>query len=232
LFLKNPKNVSNYLKRNTNINMYIYIIDWLKFVNYLLFLLCFECEQVSTEVEGGIGEGPLEDYDYVSLVPMDDDGACGHDDRIQDGSLEDVDASPVPHLLSSDEQLLEFYSAQIAVTAPLLSQSISIFISSIQQNDPPKTFNGHLKYVILLAYKMLFAGDTVHRNIINPEIKEEVENKANELHKSVVSLHEASRDATRNFPRVPPMQKIINSVWQTTTCATQLKKVMLDAACF
>ena len=136
---------------------------------------------------------------------------------------------PISNIDSRDQHLLEFYSAQIATTAPLLSQSISSFISSVHQNDPPKVFNGHLKYVILLAYKMLFAGDTVHRNIVNPEIKLEVELKSDELHKAVVALHEASKVATRDFPKILPMQNIVDHVWQTTAAATQLKKVIFNA---
>lgn len=132
-------------------------------------------------------------------------------------------------LNSTDQQILDFYSAQIASTAPLLSQSISTFISSVHQNEPPKAFNGHLKYVILLAYKMLFAGDTIHRNVSNEEIKANVEEKADDLHKAVVALHEASKLATRDFPKVLPMQNIIEHVWQTTSAAAQLKKIIFNA---
>lgn len=137
----------------------------------------------------------------------------------------------VPQLDSNDSQLLEFYSIQIATTAPLLSQSISSFITSVQQNDPPKVFNGHLKYVILLAYKMLFVGDTVHSNVKNVEVKEQVQTKSDELHKAVVALHEASKIATRDFPRILPMQTIVDHVWQTTAAATQLKNIIFNATC-
>ena len=172
---------------------------------------------------GSVSGGEEEDYDYVRLVDCESNGQKEGEGEEESNGIQ---------LLPCDQQLLEFYTAQIASIAPLLSQSISTFISSIQQNDPPKTFNGHLKYVILLAYKMLFAGDTIHRNIANPEIREEVEKKANDLHKSVVSLHEASRTAARDFPRIPPMQAIVDRVWETTAAATQLKKAIFHAATF
>ncbi|CAG7833422.1 unnamed protein product [Allacma fusca] len=177
------------------------------------------------------GDVPTEDYDYVSLFSADEVDDAGNCEEINNSPSGSNSPTLSQQLVPSDQQLLEFYSTQIALICPLLSDSISTFISSVQKNDPPKTFNGHLKYVILLAYKMLFAGDTVHRNISHEGIKEQVEGKANDLHKSIVSLHEASRVAARDFPRIPPMQGIVDRVWETTAAATQLKKVILTAAC-
>ncbi len=170
-------------------------------------------------------EDDQEDYDYVTLASAEE-----AESRISTIASHNIPHSaPTPNMESRDQHLLEFYSAQIASTAPLLSGSISSFISSVHQNDPPKVFNGHLKYVILLAYKMLFAGDTVHRNVVNPELKEAVEEKADGLHKAVVALHEASKIATRDFPKILPMQSIVDHVWTTTSAATQLKKVIFNA---
>jgi hypothetical protein len=143
-----------------------------------------------------------------------------------------ISGPPPPLQLDSrDQQLLEFYSGQIGVTAPLLSQSISTFISAIHQNEPPEVFNLHIKYVILFAYKMLFAGDTVHRNVNNVQLKMEIESKANDLHKSILALYEASKVATLEFPKISPMQSIVDKVWSTTQAATQLKKIIFNATC-
>lgn len=87
--------------------------------------------------------------EYVSLVPS----AESKNDTTPLSTLswtsslkaDRPNSTPVP-LDARDEQLLEFYSAQIGVTAPLLSQSISTFISAIHQNEPPESFNVHLKY--------------------------------------------------------------------------------------
>jgi len=188
----------------------------------------------ATITETGSGEEP-EDYDYVSLVPVSTEKKAASDEIDGGGRKpERVAGAPTDGrqvLDWRDELLLEFYSVQIGGTAPLLSQSISTFISAIHQNEPPKVFNGHLKYVILLAYKMLFAGDTVHRNLSQSHLKEQIENKANELNRSIVGLTEASKVATRDFPKIPPMQVIIDRVWETTAAATQLKKVIFNAAC-
>lgn len=182
-------------------------------------------------------EDTREDYDYVSLMPTSkaenpkttSSSSLKQEDKVTSRPLSD---STLVQLDSKDQQLLEFYSAQIGITAPLLSQSISTFISAIHQNEPPEIFNVHVKYVILFAYKMLFAGDTVHRNILsNAQLKMEIENKANDLHKSILALYEASKVATVEFPKIAPMQAIVDKVWSTTQAATQLKKVIYNATC-
>lgn len=183
-------------------------------------------------------EDAQEDYDYVSLVPNStgpesDTGSNSNSTNSQKLSSALSTSSSTStvswHLDPSDQQLLEFYSAQISVTAPQLSQSIATFISAIQQNEPPSVFNIHLKYVILLAYKLLFAGDTVHRNIGNQMLKDEVESRSNDLHKSILTLYEASKIATVEFPKIAPMQMIVDRVWGTTQAATQLKKCIFNA---
>jgi len=173
-------------------------------------------------------EDTQEDYDYVSLIPTLEleDSTSSFAPEVPPHSVQ-----PVQELDSKDQQLLEFYAARIAVAGPLLSESISTFISAIHQNEPPERFNIHLKYVILMAYKMLFAGDTVHRNVGNAQLKEEIESKANTLHKSIMALYEASKVATMEFPKIGPMQSIVDKVWSTTQAATQLKKTIFDATC-
>jgi hypothetical protein len=168
-------------------------------------------------------EDTQDDYDYVSLMPTGTNAATS---TARDRHI----VAEVPQLSSRDQQLLEFYSAQIATSAPVLSQSISTFISAIQQNEPPECFNVHLKYVILMAYKMLFAGDTVHRNLRNVPLKGEIEKKANDLHKSILALYDASKVATTEFPKIGPMQSIVDKIWCTTQAATQLKKVIFSAS--
>lgn len=172
-------------------------------------------------------KGDEDDEDYVNLVP-------GTETTSSSLPKSTPELSPRPisaQLGSTDEQLLEFYSAQIGLTAPLLSQSISTFISAIHQNEPPESFNVHLKYVILFAYRMLFGGDTVHRNVNNVQLKSEIESRANDLHKSILGLYEASKVATLEFPKIGPMQNIVDKVWSCTNAATQLKRVIFNATC-
>jgi len=185
---------------------------------------CFFVFQAEAKVED-----TQEDYDYVSLLPMNGSTLKKRDEVPTPPPH--LAQPPPPQLTSRDEQLLEFYAAQIASTAPGLSQSISTFISAIQLNEPPESFNVHLKYVILMAYKLLFAGDTVHRNLKYVPLRNEIEKKANDLHKSILALYEASKVATTEFPKIGPMQTIVDKVWCTTQAATQLKRVIFNASC-
>lgn len=190
---------------------------------------CLCLQEAETSVEFG-----EEDYDYVSLMT---DRTSKDNSREGTGSQSPDSQITLPSSTSTvswqldtkDEQLLEFYSAQISVSAPQLSQAIATFISAIQQNEPPTVFNVHLKYVILLGYKLLFAGDTVHRNIHNTFLRVEVELRANDLHKSILALYESSKVATVEFPKVGPMQTVVDKVWETTQAATQLKKCIVNA---
>lgn len=149
--------------------------------------------------------------DYVNLV---DSSTC---------------TEKVEELNEKDEQLLDFYSTQLEVAAPRLSEAITAFITSIHQNDPPQEFNSHLRYVILLAHKLVFAGDTIHRNIDSLKIKLAVETLSNELNDNIKMLHLSSKVATKEFPQVGPMQRMVDNIWNLTKSATSLKKAICNA---
>ncbi|KAL0168110.1 hypothetical protein M9458_036332, partial [Cirrhinus mrigala] len=71
--------------------------------------------------------------------------------------------TPRSKLCMGDRQLLLFYMEQCEANITTLTNAIDAFYSSINNNQPPKIFVAHSKFVILSAHKLVFIGDTLSR---------------------------------------------------------------------
>ena len=134
------------------------------------------------------------------------------------------------HLHSNDKQLLLFYGGQINIHASLLVNAIDAFFQCIEYNQPPKVFIAHSKYVILAAHKMVYIGDTIHRNLINDEVRIKIMACANYLCTCLKLTVTSTKNAALQYPNVVTVQEMVDRVVDVSHAANELKLVVTQAA--
>ncbi|XP_054722654.1 breast cancer anti-estrogen resistance protein 1-like, partial [Uloborus diversus] len=129
-----------------------------------------------------------------------------------------------------DLQLLLFYGSQIETHIMHLTNAIDAFLMTIKNNQPPKVFVGHSKFIVIGAHKLIYIGDTVHRNLNNPELKTQVMHNSNSLCDSLKTLVGNTKKAAAEFPSVVAVQEMVDSVVDVSHLANTLKMCILKAS--
>lgn len=142
-----------------------------------------------------------------------------------------VDTSEVSAPLNQkDYQLLHFYGAQVNSHINHLTNAIDAFLNTIKHNQPPKVFVGHSKFIVISAHKLVYIGDTVHRNICNVELKNRIMQNSNNLCDTLKTLVANTKKAAAEFPSVAAVQTMVDSVVDVSHLAKDLKLSILQAA--
>ncbi|XP_071036531.1 breast cancer anti-estrogen resistance protein 1 isoform X2 [Parasteatoda tepidariorum] len=129
-----------------------------------------------------------------------------------------------------DVQLLSFYSVQLETHITHLTKAIDAFLMTIKNNQPPKVFVGHSKFIIIGAHKLVYIGDTVHRNLSNSELKTQVMQNSNSLCDSLKTLVVSTKKAAADFPSVVAVQEMVDSVVDVSHLANNLKLSIVQAS--
>lgn len=122
-----------------------------------------------------------------------------------------------------DVQLLLFYGVQIETHIMHLTNAIDAFLMTIKNNQPPKVFVGHSKFIIIGAHKLVYIGDTVYRNLNNPDLKTRIMHNSNSLCDSLKTLVSNTKKAASEFPSVVAVQEMVDSVVDVSHLANDLK---------
>lgn len=124
---------------------------------------------------------------------------------------------------SNDKQLIHFYGAQCKLHLQNLNQAIDAFLLTIENNQPPRIFIAHSKFVILSAHKLVYIGDTVYRNVKNMEIKTHLLNCTNALCDAMKTSVTTAKNAALQFPSVVAVQEMVDSFVSISHLSNNLK---------
>ncbi len=133
-------------------------------------------------------------------------------------------------LHDNDRQLLAFYAGQVNQQASLLLSAIDSFFQAIENNQPPKVFIANSKFVILAAHKMVYIGDTLHRNILTEDIRVKIMTCANYLCDCLKIAVTSTKNAALQYPSVGAVQEMVDRVVDVSHAANELKLVITQAA--
>ncbi|GIY26105.1 breast cancer anti-estrogen resistance protein 1 [Caerostris extrusa] len=129
-----------------------------------------------------------------------------------------------------DIQLLTFYGVQLETHIMHLTNAIDAFLMTIKNNQPPKVFVGHSKFIVIGAHKLVYIGDSVHRNLTNSELKTRVMHNSNSLCDSLKTLVGSTKKAATEFPSVIAVQEMVDSVVDVSHLANNLKMAIVQAS--
>ncbi|XP_064466596.1 breast cancer anti-estrogen resistance protein 1-like isoform X1 [Ornithodoros turicata] len=139
---------------------------------------------------------------------------------------EKIEELPSAGLDHGDVQILTFYRAQIDTHILFLTNAIDAFLATIENNQPPKVFVGHSKFVVICAHKLVYMGDTVYRNVLNQEIKSQVLQCSTNLCEALKVLINSTKKAALQFPSVAAVQQMVDSIVDVSHFANDLKVVV------
>lgn len=123
-----------------------------------------------------------------------------------------------------DRQLLAFYSEQLDTHMTLLSNSIEAFFQCIETNQGPKVFISHSKFVVVSAHKLVYIGDSLHKNVKHIEVRNHIIQKANSLCDRLKDTVTSTKTAALQYPLVPAVQDMVNKVTSVSFAARDLKE--------
>ncbi|CAN7991825.1 unnamed protein product, partial [Ixodes hexagonus] len=123
----------------------------------------------------------------------------------------------------NDLQILNFYGAQIDTHILFLTSAIDAFLATIENNQPPKVFIGHSKFVVISAHKLVYMGDTVYRNILNADVRAQVLQCSSNLCEALKGLVSSTKKAALQFPSVAAVQEMVDSIVDVSHLANDLK---------
>ncbi|KAK3086864.1 hypothetical protein FSP39_024574 [Pinctada imbricata] len=131
---------------------------------------------------------------------------------------------------SNDKQVLVFYSGQLDTHSTLLTNAIDAFFNCIECGQGPKIFISHSKFVVVSAHKLVYIGDSLHRNLINVEVKNKIMHCANRLCDCLKMTVTATKTAALQYPSVPVVQEMVDRVVDVSHAAYELKTVISQAS--
>ncbi|KAJ9580263.1 hypothetical protein L9F63_004076, partial [Diploptera punctata] len=190
----------------------------------------------------------LEDYDYVNLESRESvaqqhaeirDALPAELRKSYDVLVKEAESAAVisePKTSSdgdldpNDRQVLTFYAAQTVTYTTHLTHAIDAFLQTVEHNQPPKVFLAHGKFVVLSAHRLVHIGDTVHRNVVRPEVRARVLQCANALSEALAATVHKTKRAALQFPSVTAVQEMVDSVVDISHLARDLKLSMVQAA--
>ncbi|MBN3321091.1 BCAR1 protein, partial [Atractosteus spatula] len=133
-------------------------------------------------------------------------------------------------LSPGDRQLLLFYAEQCEANITTLNNAIDAFYSSINNNQPPKIFVAHSKFVILSAHKLVFIGDTLSRQAKALEIRNKVTQHSNLLCDKLKEIVVTTKTAALQYPSATAAKDMIDRVRDLANSTQQFRMVLSQMA--
>ncbi|KAL5022404.1 hypothetical protein ScPMuIL_001559 [Solemya velum] len=134
------------------------------------------------------------------------------------------------HLDGNDRQVLVFYSEQIETHLILLSNAIDAFFKCIECGEGPKVFISNSKFVVISAHKLVYIGDTLHRSLINSDVRNQIILCASVLCESLKKTITATKTAALQYPSVPAVREMVDKVSSVSHASHELKLVISHAS--
>ncbi|XP_052816774.1 breast cancer anti-estrogen resistance protein 1-like isoform X2 [Mya arenaria] len=133
-------------------------------------------------------------------------------------------------LLSEDKQVLAFYAEQLETHTTLLTNSIDAFFQCIETNQAPKVFISNSKFVVVSAHKLVYIGDTLHRNLKHEQVRNLIIQRANYLCDCLKRTVMSTKTAALQYPSVPAVQDMVDRVVDVSHAARDLKQFVSQVA--
>ncbi|XP_043120489.1 breast cancer anti-estrogen resistance protein 1 isoform X2 [Puntigrus tetrazona] len=134
--------------------------------------------------------------------------------------------TPRSKLCMGDRQLLLFYMEQCEANITTLTNAIDAFYSSINNNQPPKIFVAHSKFVILSAHKLVFIGDTLSRQAKSPEVRTRVAQHSNTLCEKLKDIVVCTKTAALQYPSPGAARDMTERVRELGGCTHQFRMAL------
>ncbi|XP_026143332.1 breast cancer anti-estrogen resistance protein 1-like isoform X2 [Carassius auratus] len=134
--------------------------------------------------------------------------------------------TPRSKLCSGDRQLLLFYMEQCEANITTLTNAIDAFYSSINNNQPPKIFVAHSKFVILSAHKLVFIGDTLSRQAKSSEVRTRVAQHSNTLCEKLKDIVVSTKTAALQYPSPGAARDMTERVRELAGCTQQFRMAL------
>ncbi|XP_051512810.1 breast cancer anti-estrogen resistance protein 1-like isoform X2 [Myxocyprinus asiaticus] len=134
--------------------------------------------------------------------------------------------TPRSKLCMGDRQLLLFYMEQCEANITTLTNAIDAFYSSINNNQPPKIFVAHSKFVILSAHKLVFIGDTLSRQAKSPEVRARVAQHSNTLCEKLKDIVVSTKTAALQYPSPGAARDMTERVRELAGCTQQFRMAL------
>lgn len=129
-----------------------------------------------------------------------------------------------------DKQVLSFYSDQLDTHLTLLTNSIDAFFSCVEKNEAPKVFISHSKFVVVSAHKLVYIGDSLHRNLKHELVRSKIIQCANILCDRLKLTVTATKTAALQYPSVPAVQDMVDRVVDVSHASHNLKLLVTQAS--
>lgn len=178
--------------------------------------------------------GTLKRQDYDKTEGFENE--CQNTDKITvSGNVNEIpehDTEPgqVNSLDFEDKQVLAFYFEQLETHSTLLTNSIDAFFSCIESNQAPKVFISHSKFVVVSAHKLVYIGDSIHRNLKHELVRNKIIQCANNLCDCLKQTVTATKTAALQYPSVPAVQEMVDRVVDVSHAAHNLKNLVFQAS--
>ncbi|GFU54836.1 breast cancer anti-estrogen resistance protein 1 [Nephila pilipes] len=182
-------------------------------------------EKENESIKAALPKDMCQSFD--ELVKQSEVPVVSHSENATDIAPPEKFSSPLD---PKDIQLLSFYGVQLETHITHLTNAIDAFLMTIKNNQPPKVFVGHSKFIVIGAHKLVYIGDSVHRNLTNSELKTRVMHNSNSLCDSLKTLVSSTKKAATEFPSVVAVQEMVDSVVDVSHLANNLKMAIVQAS--
>lgn len=209
----------------------------------------FDNENVQNESESDGDTGTLKRKNENEKVPKDSENTSGtlkrqdhmnNIDDLEQTSKSIAETTDIPEhdnepkklepLDFEDKQVLAFYAEQLDTHSTLLTNSIDAFFSCIENNEAPKVFISNSKFVVVSAHKLVYIGDSLHRNLKHELVRSKIIQCANILCDNLKLTVTATKTAALQYPSVPAVQEMVDRVVDVSHSARNLKVLVAQAA--
>lgn len=185
-----------------------------------------------------------DDYDYVNLESKEsirrEEQAVrevlpqelrpGFDRILADAEAAEQTIVPPTINDASDRQVAAFYANQATTYARNLTSAIDAFLQTVEHNQPPRVFLSHGQFVVLSAHRLVYIGDTVHRNAVSVSLRQRALQCANALSAALNATVHKTKRAAQSFPSVSAVQDMVDAVVDVSHLAHDLKMCLVTAA--
>uniref|UniRef100_H2ZVQ3 Embryonal Fyn-associated substrate n=1 Tax=Latimeria chalumnae TaxID=7897 RepID=H2ZVQ3_LATCH len=133
---------------------------------------------------------------------------------------------PLSVLSVEDRQILQFYADQCRGHYATLIDAMDALFACVQDNQPPKLFVPHGKFVIITAHKLVFIGDTLCRLASSQDVRSRLTASGGLLCQALKVVVLATKGAALQYPSVAAVQKMVDKVTELSQHAHQFTTLL------
>ncbi|XP_018423556.1 PREDICTED: breast cancer anti-estrogen resistance protein 1 [Nanorana parkeri] len=189
----------------------------------------FEKTQKELLEKGNIirqGKGHLEQHQLKQFERLEEEVARPIENDLSNWTPPQHYSQVRSTLCNSDRQLLLFYQEQCEANVTTLTNAIDAFYTSISNNQPPKIFVAHSKFVILSAHKLVFIGDTLSRQAKAQDIRNKVTHYSNLMCDKLKEIVLTTKTAALQYPSPSAAKDMVERVKDLSNSTQQFRMVL------